>query len=732
MSKALFAALIVLSVALVARVLVDVGNDQDQIKRFSSYEELKSFLQSSSQGGAYIGDYGSFGAMRTTAITESTAPQPQAPDFSKTNIQVEGVDEADIVKNDGKYIYLVSGNKIVIVDAYPAETSNILSETDINGTPQEIFINGDKLVVFGSRFDYPYEDLRKSSVLESTAIVPYYSSKSFIKVYDISNREKPVIARELYFDGNYYESRMVGDYVYAVINQPVYYYQDPVPLPMIYQNGEAREVSATDVYYFDYPDSSYIYTNIISVNTQDDDEDFSTKVFLLGYTQNIFVSKDNLYITYQKRVNQYEILERVLDEAVVPIVPSDVKGDINQVRNSNLTSYQKMDEIGKILQTYLESLDPEKAANLMRVAERRIMNVYVDIYKETYKTVVHKISIDNGKIEYRTKGEVPGQVLNQFSMDEHNGYFRIATTTNPFNSWGGGLSQEMSQVIVTSAREMQVIESKTVIEPSEIAGETQVAVPKRATTPAPEQQIIEPVEPVRLTSQNHVYVLDENLDIVGRLENLASGERIYSVRFIGDKAYMVTFRQIDPLFVIDLKDPNNPKVLGYLKIPGVSDYLHPYDEDHIIGVGRDATEQGMITGMKLSLFDVSDVQNPKEVSKVIIGSRGTDSEVLRDHKAFLFDRSKNLLVIPVRVAEENDWNAFQGAYVFNVDLNGFVLKGKITHRNDTGTTDNFYYDYEYEVRRSLYIGDVLYTISNKMIKMNDIGDLTEINRVVLS
>ena len=292
--------------------------------------------------------------------------------------------------------------------------------------------------------------------------------------------------------------------------------------------------------------------------------------------------------------------------------------------------------------------------------------VYDDIAKEIERTIIHKIAIDNGNIEYKTQGYAPGTALNQFSMDEYNGYFRIATTTSTAES------------------------------------------------------------------KNHLYVLDSNLNIVGKVEDLAAGERIYSARFIGDKAYMVTFRQIDPLFVIDLEDPYNPGVLGYLKVPGVSDYLHPYDENHIIGVGRDATEEGRMLGMKLSLFDVSDVANPTEVSKYIIGERGTSSEALYDHKAFLFSKEKNLLVLPVSLVEDGKYNAFQGAYVFSLDLeNGFVLRGTVSHSNATGEEEGYYYDYLAQVRRSLYIDDVLYTISRSMIKMNSLEDISEINKLDL-
>jgi uncharacterized secreted protein with C-terminal beta-propeller domain len=647
-----------------------------ELKRFSSYEELKNFVKTNTESYGY-GYYGTFGATAGTAVAQTTsimketsgeaAPSTQgAGEYSRTNIQVEGVDEADIVKNDGKYIYVVSGNKIVILDSYPAENAKILSQIDLNGTASEIFINKDKLIVFG-REEY-YVTKRASSEI---GIVPpsYYSPKTFVKVYDLTDRANPVLKRNVSIDGNYFDSRMIGDYVYFIVNQPIYYGgTEPIPLPVIQSNNVLKTVQASDVYYFDFPDSSYIFTNIVAVNTQDDNEELSSKTFLMGYSENMYVSPSNIYVVYTKRLSEFDFYDKIIDQAIMPVVPLNIRNKINEIRNTNATKYEKMQEIGKAFQDYLGTLNPENAASVMKSVEQKMEIVQMEIAKEMEKTIIHKISVDNGKIEYKTNGEVPGYVLNQFSMDEYNGNFRIATTTG---NW-------------------------------------------------------------RSESLNHVYILDNDLKTVGKLEDLAHGERIYSVRFIGEKGYMVTFRQIDPLFVIDLSDSTNPKVLGFLKISGVSDYLHPYDETHVIGIGRDATEQGRIQGMKLSLFDVSDVSNPKEISKYMIGERGTDSEALRDHKAFLFSKSKNLLVIPIRVSENGTWNAFQGTYVFNLDLdNGFVLKGKITHENETVNRTDYYYDYQSEIRRSLYIDDTLYTISNKMIKANGLENLNEVNKIEL-
>jgi uncharacterized secreted protein with C-terminal beta-propeller domain len=242
-----------------------------------------------------------------------------------------------------------------------------------------------------------------------------------------------------------------------------------------------------------------------------------------------------------------------------------------------------------------------------------------------------------------------------------------------------------------------------------------------------------------------------DLNVVGELEDLAPGEEIYSARFMGDRFYLVTFRKIDPLFVIDLTEPTNPKILGQLKVTGYSDYLHPYDENHLIGIGKEteAAEEGDFAwyqGVKISLFDVSDVSNPVEVAKFEIGDRGTESPVLHDHKALLFDKSRNLLVIPVLVAEidPNDYDevpdsaygefVWQGAYVFNISTDGLELRDKITHLddNDDLLKSGYWFYSDYAVERSLYIDDVLYTISDMKIKMNNLETLAEINELELS
>ena len=250
-------------------------------------------------------------------------------------------------------------------------------------------------------------------------------------------------------------------------------------------------------------------------------------------------------------------------------------------------------------------------------------------------------------------------------------------------------------------------------------------------------------------SSNNLYTLDSQLNILGRVENIAPGEIIYSTRFMGDRAYMVTFRTVDPFFVIDIRDPKSPKVLGKLKIPGYSNYLHPYDENNIMGFGKDTTEvkgpygtQAYYEGMKIAMFDVSNVADPVEKDLEIIGVRGTESELLRNHRALLFSREKNLLAFPVTVMEavpdpvgrpSYGSFAFQGAYVYQVNGQGFTLKGRISHLtgDDYLKAGDYWGDTDKSIRRILYIDDVLYTLSDSMIQAHQMKDLKHLGSLSL-
>ncbi|HEY9245398.1 MAG TPA: beta-propeller domain-containing protein, partial [Candidatus Methanoperedens sp.] len=576
-------------------------------------------------------------------------------------------------------IYVVSQNKLVIVDAYPAGKSKIISETGIEGRPRDMFVNGDRLVVFTEdsmpSLVYPEYDYRPTEI---------YKQRTNALVYDITDRKNPGQVTNYSITGNYFRSRMIGDYVYFIVKDYVNYYDSVIDMPAI-RKGTAR-IMTPDVYYFDNPEQNYVFHTIASINIKSD-KDINAKSFMMGYSDNLYVSGNNIYITYRKNlpVRYYEAeREEMFYKVVVPLLPGDVQAKINEIKGSNLNSYEKWDKISSLLEETYNRMSEKEKKDYTSSVEKAVSEYESKLAQEREKTVIQKIRIDRGEIEYKTKGEVPGSLLNQFSMDESGEYFRVATTTQFWTRSGS-------------------------------------------------------------VQHNNVYVMNTDLGIAGKLEKIAPDERIYSTRFIGNRLYMVTFKRIDPLFVIDLSDPTKPNILGKLKIPGFSDYLHPYDENHLIGVGKETADNEWggvsIKGVKLSLFDVSDVNNPKQIDTYEIGKAGTDSEALRDHKAFLFDRKKNLIVLPIReITEQGKYDSrygdyrekvWQGAYVFGITPeDGFKLKGKISHMDDY-ENQQYYWNSPSAVRRSLYIDDGLYTISARKVVVNELNNLTEINSIEL-
>lgn len=714
-------ALPLLVLALLAQKPMTSGTE---LRQFASAAELKAFLKES-QGG-----YGDFygGQFQITTAKESTS-SALARDYSTTNVQVAGVDEADIVKSDGRYLYIATSGVVVIVDAYPAESAKIVSRIETEkGTVIELFVNGDRLVVFWATYE---TDTSKPSAGVARDI--YVSNtKTAITLYDISDRSKPAKLKDFVLDGNYFDSRMIGGHVYAVVQVPAYYYGDDLPIPVFSPNQK----DFPEISYFPVPDNSYTYTNIVSLTTQNGD--FASKVFLLGSSDILYVSLDNLYVTHTKRISPYAVTERLVEEVLLPLAPADVRAQISAIKSSSMSGFEKQAKIFDAVSAWSQKLSAEERLAIEKSAQEKIAKVYADIAKETEKTVVHKITLSNGAIAYQTSGEVPGHALNQFSMDEHNGYFRIATTVTNF---GALRSPSLVASRAVTEQATQVTTSVTTASPSSTI--EQVATPTI---------VAKPVAPEVPSSLNNVYVLSRDMKIVGTLEDLASGERIYSARFMGDRAYLVTFKKVDPLFVIDLKEPAQPRVLGKLKIPGYSDYLHPYDENHIIGIGKETVEAeeggfAWYQGIKLSLFDVSDVAAPKELSKFNIGDRGTDSYALHDHKAFLFNKQKNLLVIPVLLAEINEAQypggvppftsgsyVWQGAYVLDVSLEkGIALRGRVSHDdNQSLLKSGYYYESDKSVKRALYIENVLYTVSGTVLKMNALDTLEETGMIEIA
>ncbi|MEK6858523.1 MAG: beta-propeller domain-containing protein [Nanoarchaeota archaeon] len=760
-------------IALIAIIiLAGVTTQNDSIKQFSSTSQLESFLEANTDEA-----YGALNEQSTTTLESGSSDGKSTPAsapantgrYSTTNVQVTDVDEPDFVKNDGEYIYIARDNKLLIVQATPAENMKTLAEIPLEGFVNNIFVNGDTLIVFGMKYTeyalgYKERPLiaEEESKIASTMPVPF-TSESFVYIYTIQDRANPQIEKELVYDGNYQDARMTNGYVYVITNQPLLQdSNDELLMPAVRYNGLESTIEATDIAYFPVPDYGYQLTTIFVLELDDLAREPVRESFLTGYTQTLYMSSSALYLTAPKYVPYDTYDQRMMDEVIVASLTGEARDEAESIANSNRPTYEKNELIQDIIATTYNTLsDDEKAAFQKTIAER-LQAFQQDWRAEMQKTVIHKITIDADRVTYAGKGEVPGHVLSQFSMDEHKSYLRVATTTdNWFGGWGGPITIAMRGTAAGSDEGAPV----------------SVETPDKSNTPdGTNDQAIEPVpvpEPdttwipemiVEQETTNNVYVLDDDLNLVGSLENLAEGERIYSARFIGDRVYLVTFKQVDPLFVIDLSEPSNPKVLGELKIPGYSTYLHPFDENTLIGIGQDSSgevdeggfQAAIPAGVKIGLFDVSDSENPREIDSYVIGDRGSYSDALYDHKAFLFDNEKGLLVLPINVQErspakaqgipeEQFWypttTTFMGAYVFKLSQeNGIERLGTITHLTASEqlkmeqaktSTDYYYPPYEAQISRSLYIGTTWYTISQRSVQANALETLQEIASVSL-
>jgi uncharacterized secreted protein with C-terminal beta-propeller domain len=260
-------------------------------------------------------------------------------------------------------------------------------------------------------------------------------------------------------------------------------------------------------------------------------------------------------------------------------------------------------------------------------------------------TSIHRFAIDEPRrTTYQGSGQVPGYLLSQFALSDRAGALRVASTDVP--PWFSDTGREAdSQVTVLRTDEN--------------------AMPK-----------------------------------IGEVGGLGPGERIYAVRFLDTAAFVVTFRQVDPLYTIDLTDPANPRKVGELKLPGYSAYLHPVGPGRVLGVGQDANARGRTTGAQVTLFDVADLANPKVLQQATVGG-GSSSQVEQDHLAFLYWAPRNLVVFPIDVYGDRARDSFSGAIGFTIGDGGIAEAGRVSHPGGGYVT------------REVVVGDVLYTTSER-------------------
>lgn len=591
------------SIAPINEVTDEQTKISQELPKVENFKNLYAMLKARDTKRYYIDDMLSVDSITNANSKNETATNEVANDYSKTNTQVQGVDEADIVKTDGTYIYYLTNEKLTIINTENASQMKEMStiKFDETFTPEELFLNNDKIIVIGTR--YEYDKIERKIGIDEDYLYPNYMDKTYTsaKLYNVKDKINPTLERTVEVEGDYLTARMIGSNVYIASNKYMYYayicntYKStelneddfkPHYLDTATSN-ETKSINFDCIYYIpEFEDTNYL--NIVAFNITNNQE--ANVESYLGAGEEIYASKENLYVT-------------------------KTKYDYERKNKTSIT------------------------------------------------TEIYKFNLNNANCTFAKAGDVPGSVLNQFSMDECNGYFRIATTDS--TSWNS--------------------ESNT----------------------------------------NNLYVLNENLETIGKIEGLAKGERIYSVRFMGNRAYMVTFVETDPLFVIDLSNPTTPTVLGELKIPGYSKYLHPYDETHLIGIGEDTEvvnygygDRVVTNGMKMAMFDVTDPNNPQELYNVKIGEKGTYSELLYNHKALLFSKEKNIIAFPISITDNDYKVTFQGAIVYGVSLEkGFELKTKISN----SATDYDRYYSRNRVERIIYIKDTLFTLSNGLIKAVDLN-----------
>lgn len=606
-------------------VTVSSENLLPNIKNKSQFVKLLKDNQKS-HDNAYGGRSDMMLEFSGTLVMEESAEEKS--DFSGTNNQVTGVDEGDIIKTDGNYLYTVNnyGTGINIVDLN-ADQLTLVNQISV---PADHYINQlnlaeGKLVIIAQYYEYIDQAYANEGELTDNKMAYdiWWAGNEYTKIfiYDITNPWTPELEKEYQFKGYYVSGRTIDNYLYFVTNEYMNYdwyriFDENIDLVDENVLPGYKDCTIDEEYTLDYREvryfpgavePSYMNTVAIDLKNLNDGPDFNA---YLGSANNIYVSLESLYVA----VAEYD--------------------------------YQMTDQ---------------------------------DQWSYEINTTIYKFAINKDQIEPANSQSVPGNIVNQFSMDEHNGYFRIATTVN--GMW---------------------------------FDETDL-------------------------STNNLYILDQNMTVVGKVEGLAEDERIYSTRFLGDKVYMVTFKDVDPLFVIDTKDPTNPVVLGFLKIPGVSTYLHPIDENHLIGFGQDAKTEGdrtYLTGFKISLFDVSDPEKPIETQNEVIGGLGTYSELLYNHKALMYSYDKSLMAFPIQISAENDYNTiFNGGVIYHIDAEGFYKLGAVTHRDaedeQLANEDIYYYDWNNFITRFIYVEDVLYSISYSKIQARGLETLELISEVDL-
>ncbi|WP_438006865.1 beta-propeller domain-containing protein [Sorangium sp. So ce321] len=655
-----------------------------------------------------------------------------APTHSNTNTQVAGVDEADIVKTDGNNLYILHDQSFYTLAAWPASSLSVGSSLAIEGQPLEMFVADDKVVVYSSvdgapiyeragvtprpgYYDYYFvdgiaagggvatpgsggvpasgpdgDDAPEASDDEpevpadgggsppspgdaeppdgadepepmppggTDAPVPpdstdapapdgvpplgVYAPLTKVTVLSLAGGA-PSVVKELYFEGGYASGRRTGANVRTVLTGGAhgpalgYWPEGLVDYP------ETAEAWTAAFEQLRAENTALIEAAPLSTWLPYRFEKEGETVTELG------ASCEDFYVpeagTTSYGLTQIESID---------LADLDAEPESTSIIGATDTVYSSHDALYVAARGWQELASPGAPGEVLASSD---------------VTHLHKFDLtaDPSQPRYVASGSVPGHILNQFSLDEHNGKLRVATTA------------------------------------------------------------MVPAEP-RWTTSNSVFVLEAQgaeLARVGAITDLAPGEQIRSARFFGDRGYVVTFLQVDPLFVLDLSDPGSPSVAGELKIPGFSEYMHPLDDGHLLAIGRDGDEEGTVTGLALQIFDVTDASAPALLHKETLDGDYGYSEAEYNHKAFTYYGERGVLAFPL-VSFDGETGAVASTLeLFNVDIaDGFSRLGAVDHSGFFTTEPGCFYYGGADVRRGVFVEDFVYSISNGGVLVNALDDL---------
>ena len=587
-----------------------VVGSEFKMKKIESEAEYKSYLQKAAEKK----DFGNQVSLaQPEAAVSRDAVGAGAPIYSQTNVQVVGVDEADTVKTDSKNIYISNNQPILMYEKriapYPQQISgkthvvgvdplSNVSSIDVSG---QLYLKDGKLVLLANRTLYGY---------------------------DVTNSKTPkLLWKNLLDDGVYLTtSRLVKNDLYLFTKTT----SSGCVIPL-FRGGFS--ITCTDIYRpWTETDVDSVFS-VLKLNVQNGE--VTSDLSFLGSEASsvVYASTNNAYVTYADNLDFYLVLSEFYQASGKSFLPAESIAKIKTLDSLDISNQAKLTEISVLVENYKKNLSADELMAYESNSQNKMTTYMTEKMDEIYKTAVVKIALKDLKIQ----GSVifAGYPLNQFSLDEYNDTFRVATTN------GSGM--------------------------------------------------------VQTATESSIYVYDSAMKLAGKVTGLGKGEKIYSVRFIKDLAYVVTFKTTDPFYVVDLSNPKNPVVAGELEIPGYSSYLHPLTENIILGLGREDNK------VKLSLFDVSDPENPSELDKYL--GNFYWSEALDNHKAFLQKANDSLFFLP----------GDAGGYVFSYAGKKLDLVKAVAQSG---------------LKRAVYIGDNWFFVSGSEVRKYD-NAWKEISRLTL-